>query len=532
MPSKTEDHGAGNAATPSPPPGNGTSTAAATPDRSLGDSINIATRSVHTQLNKLIISRLPLALPPKADDASNYVQGLLHIAPIYIAFEAAWQDILDSASAPDAPSQPSIDAKADDISDVTSAPSTPNPASDSTPDPGHSDSSPATSISTPAPFPIASPSPSSNTIPNSNPSTHTTTTPTPTPIPTPPNTLTLLQALHLPGLQRTPALRADLTALTGWSPPTLDARLADAAADSPALAQFLARVGPGGVARRNPHTLVAYAFVLYMALFAGGRFIRASLERVDLGSGFWGPVFGEGGAEADGSSGGSCSGDGSGSVDGVPEVRMPGAFPGALGDRGRGLGGLFGGRGINGGEEDGDGDGARLQVHPLSFFRFDTPSDGEDLKIAFKERLAAATVSTSTSTASASTTDPSSSPSQNSESTPELTKEQQDDIVAEAQAIFEHMIGAVTELDEICGTEYEGASALARGRPLSLRSRDSVVVEKEKRRRLAAKVGGAAGVGNGHGHGHGHGHGNGNGNGSGNWNGSRSAIGRGAVRFG
>jgi hypothetical protein len=58
-------------------------------------SVNIATRSVHSQLNKLILVRLPLALPPYTSSPSIYATGLLHVAPIYITFESLWQAILD-----------------------------------------------------------------------------------------------------------------------------------------------------------------------------------------------------------------------------------------------------------------------------------------------------------------------------------------------------------------------------------------------------------------------------------------------------
>ncbi|KAJ4187181.1 hypothetical protein NW755_007274 [Fusarium falciforme] len=65
-------------------------------DRLLAESIVAATRGIHAKLNKLIIARLPLALPPRAQDPALYISGLLHITPIYMTFEALWRDILDS----------------------------------------------------------------------------------------------------------------------------------------------------------------------------------------------------------------------------------------------------------------------------------------------------------------------------------------------------------------------------------------------------------------------------------------------------
>ncbi|KAJ3481825.1 hypothetical protein NLG97_g7726 [Lecanicillium saksenae] len=61
----------------------------------LGEAIAASTRGIHARLNKSIISRLPLALPPRASDPSTYVTGLIHIAPIYLAFESLWNDFLE-----------------------------------------------------------------------------------------------------------------------------------------------------------------------------------------------------------------------------------------------------------------------------------------------------------------------------------------------------------------------------------------------------------------------------------------------------
>lgn len=63
-------------------------------ERPLAESINAATRKVHARLNRLIMARLPLALPPDAQDPSIYLLGLLHITPIYNAFESALRTLL------------------------------------------------------------------------------------------------------------------------------------------------------------------------------------------------------------------------------------------------------------------------------------------------------------------------------------------------------------------------------------------------------------------------------------------------------
>ncbi|KAK4153125.1 hypothetical protein C8A00DRAFT_34132 [Chaetomidium leptoderma] len=191
----------------------------------LGDSINIATRALHAKLNKTILQHFPLALPPHTTNPSAYLTGLLHIAPIYLAFESIWQSILDAAESP--PLDPS-----------------------------------------------QSPSPSTS----SN-RTHT--------------LLLLLQTLHHPRLTRTSHLLADIHALTNWPKPTIPAKLRQllhtttAAGDEDEdnnLNTFLTHITQSTTAR--PHVLLAYAWVLYMALFAGGTVLRAALE--GAGVGFWG----------------------------------------------------------------------------------------------------------------------------------------------------------------------------------------------------------------------------------------------------
>jgi len=69
----------------SPPPSPGAQT--------LAVDINAATRVVHTNLNRLITSRLPLALPSQSATPRLYFQGLDDFAQIYFAFEKAWGGI-------------------------------------------------------------------------------------------------------------------------------------------------------------------------------------------------------------------------------------------------------------------------------------------------------------------------------------------------------------------------------------------------------------------------------------------------------
>lgn len=61
---------------------------------SLARQINTAIASSHTKINRLILDRMPKAVPPQADNPSIYITGLLHFGAVYIAFESLWQNIL------------------------------------------------------------------------------------------------------------------------------------------------------------------------------------------------------------------------------------------------------------------------------------------------------------------------------------------------------------------------------------------------------------------------------------------------------
>ncbi|QIW94958.1 hypothetical protein AMS68_000476 [Peltaster fructicola] len=58
-----------------------------TPNPAIAVEINAATRKLHTELNKLIIDRLPLALPPDTQSPARYATGLSRFAAIFVAFE-------------------------------------------------------------------------------------------------------------------------------------------------------------------------------------------------------------------------------------------------------------------------------------------------------------------------------------------------------------------------------------------------------------------------------------------------------------
>ena len=99
---------------------------------------------------------------------------------------------------------------------------------------------------------------------------------------------------------------------------------------------------------------------------------------------------------------------------------------------------------------------------PFTFFRFDTPRDGEDLKHEFKKRLA--------------------------ESDGVFSSDQRRDILHEAASIFDNMLLLVAQLDDVCYTppspdepSPDSQEAFLNW-PLRRRIRDSVAVAKARGR--------------------------------------------------
>ncbi|RCI17342.1 hypothetical protein L249_2042 [Ophiocordyceps polyrhachis-furcata BCC 54312] len=162
----------------------------------LAQTLNLATRDVHARINTLVSSRLKLALPPRAADASLYLMGILHVAPIYATVETLWRDASRDVTSPIGP---------------------------------------------------------------------------------------LLECLRLPGLMRSQSLRRDVAALSGWDADKVEERIRMAASGPGHVAEWVAHMRR--VVEDRPHILVAYAHVLFMALFAGGRFINGRLKAA--GNAFW-----------------------------------------------------------------------------------------------------------------------------------------------------------------------------------------------------------------------------------------------------
>jgi heme oxygenase len=143
--------------------------------------------------------------------------------------------------------------------------------------------------------------------------------------------LAFLRDLRPVGLARSARLRADLETLTGLNATDLSVLLATYPGDR--VAEYCAHIR--SAVGKRPHTLVAYAWCYYMAVFSGGRWIRGEL------------------------------------------VKAPVEFWRSAADE------------IGKGAEAGD---APLSERGLSLWNFDGEYDGENIKAEFKAQLAEADV--------------------------------------------------------------------------------------------------------------------------------------------
>jgi hypothetical protein len=201
-------------------------------------------RTLHTNLNRLITSRLPLGLPPYTDDSTLYATGLLHFAHIYLTFESLWAELVRDHARPTSPSASTIDP----------SPSTPT-------------TSPLLSYLLVNPY--------------DSPSFFTSTLGAPTP--PSPQIASFLSTLRPRGLVRSGRLKRDLEYLLDLHSTDLEVLLAKYPGDK--VATFCTHIRKS--VNEKPWTLVAYAWCFYMAVFSGGRWIRAGLLRA--GDGFWPP---------------------------------------------------------------------------------------------------------------------------------------------------------------------------------------------------------------------------------------------------
>ena len=152
----------------------------------------------------------------------------------------------------------------------------------------------------------------------------------------------ILHPLRVPGLRRSDRLLADIQSLTGYTDKLVSAALASSGR-LPSLKAFTDHIETSVMS--SPHVLLAYSWVLYMAIFSGGRYLRATLQ--DAGEDFW-------------------------TVE-TAEPAKTKSTPAASKDSPK----KYGRRGD-----------PNNVVPGLSFFHFPGEDDGEDIKLEFKRRYA------------------------------------------------------------------------------------------------------------------------------------------------
>lgn len=187
-------------------------------------------RKLHTQLNRLIIQRLPLALPPCAPHPSLYCAGIGAFAPIYRTFESTWLALLQAREHSHAVSEYLG-------SDRGGGGSPKNPDV-------------------------------IDGVPTLDPRAYS------------PRIHDMLDRIYLPSLMRTQSFDADVAYLLGHSSHHQSRSPHQA---TPYLESFIAHIQASLTAK--PHVLIAYTWIFYMALFSGGRWIRAQLQAA--GDDFW-----------------------------------------------------------------------------------------------------------------------------------------------------------------------------------------------------------------------------------------------------
>ncbi|KAJ4420454.1 hypothetical protein N0V82_004331 [Gnomoniopsis sp. IMI 355080] len=185
---------------------------------SLSHQINASIASSHTTLNRLILGRMPRAVPPHTDNPSAYITGLLHIGAVYVAFESLWQNLLGI----------------------------------------HSEIAPI-----PYSFPFNSPDQQQQQ--DESPKITA-------------RTRRVLEEAYSPTMLRAPRVKADVQAMTGWPDHVFEQQLR-AAGTSGRVGKLTLHIRD--VVNAKPHLLLAYAYTLYLALLSGGSYIRTELMYLD-----------------------------------------------------------------------------------------------------------------------------------------------------------------------------------------------------------------------------------------------------------
>ncbi|RDW94926.1 hypothetical protein BP5796_00689 [Coleophoma crateriformis] len=226
-----------------------------------------------------------------------------------------------------------------------------------------------------------------------------------------------------------------------------------AVAQNDKLAAFIAHTTRS--VEKNPHVLLAYGWVLYMAIFSGGRYIRAALQDAGGPDGeFW---------ASESSPIKPCSAT-------VQSVHTwPQSGPSQSSESRSST------RTMSHSEDRGkqQSESAARNAVSLQFFNFSGNEDGEDIKRDFKKRMI--------------------------EADHLLTPGEKEDIITEAQHIFSFMIDMVDELDSVCQTSPAAIAEASSGhRPFNY-SRLSVQSTEEKSAQVETNLlhtSGRSGVGN------------------------------------
>ncbi len=218
-----------------------------------------------------------------------------------------------------------------------------------------------------------------------------------------PRVHSMLFHLRLPGLLRSPYLRADIRDLTRISESEIQDEL-DAISRNGKLAEFITHTRKA--VQMNPLVILAYAWVFYMALFSGGRHLRAALvEAGGEGACFW---------NVDSSPASSCPTlekstrpcrSNQSELD-KHSVSRPTILSASRSEN-----------------------GLSRTIPGLQFFSFIGEEDGEDIKVEFKKRFVEAEAL--------------------------LSCGEKESIIDEAKRIFSFMVEVVLDLDKVVDAQKE-----------------------------------------------------------------------------
>jgi len=224
---------------------------------------------------------------------------------------------------------------------------------------------------------------------------------------------------------RSERLESDIKTLSGRAEEEIKEQLHNIS-QSGITSKFIAHTTKAVIA--NPHVLLAYTWVLYMALFSGGRYLRASLQKA--GPAFWSksPSY----TSLDQPRKNSFQSERPRVFEEIDPSHMNTSW-----DRTKSSSESL----------------APGSTQGLQFFHFDGEEDGEDIKREFKTRFAEADIL--------------------------LSEGEKDDIIQEAQHIFIYMIEMVGELDRICGSADPNMDHAKKTEQAMVQDRDGDSITKE-----------------------------------------------------